>query len=85
MEVITTPDLVDSGADLNVLSYETWTKLGQPTLSTSTLTFKIFVGIETTSLGKLTILAQIKGHSILMSVLVAQCGQSSSDSILGCQ
>ena len=56
-EFITTPTLVDSGVDLNVMSYKTWTKLGQPILSTSTLTFKNFARIEIASLGKLTILA----------------------------
>ena len=84
-EVITTPALVDLGADLNVMSYETWTKLGQSTLSTSTLTFKSFAGIETASLGELTTLSQIKGHSILMSFHVAQCGQTSIDLIWGFQ
>ena len=80
---ITTLTLVDSSADLNVMSYETWTKLGHPLLSTSTLTFKSFARIEIASLGKLTILAKIKGQSILMSFHVAQCGKTYFDLILG--
>ena len=80
-----TTALIDSGADCNVMSYETWESLGKPELTQSKLSFKNFSGTQTASLGKLYIKARIQDQPIHVVFHVANKQQASVNVVLGRQ
>ena len=77
--------LIDSGADCNVLSYETWEKLGKPELIPSTLTFDNFSGSKTLSLGKLCVKALVQEQPMHIVFQIAHEGQATINVVLGRQ
>ena len=78
-----TTAFIDSGADCNVMSYETWEKLGKPQLKPSTLSFKSFSCNNTHSMGTLCIKAQIQAQPLQIVFHVAPQIQVSWDVLLG--
>ena len=80
-----TTALIDSGANCNVISYETWEFLGKPELTQSKLSFKNFSGTQIASLGKLYIKAQIQDQPMHLVFHVANKHQASVNVVLGRQ
>ena len=80
-----TTALIDSGADCNVMSYETWESLGKPELTQSKLSFKNFSGTQTSSLGKLYIKAKIQDQPMHLVFHVTNKQQASVNVVLGRQ
>ena len=80
-----TTALIDSGTDCNVLSYETWEKLGKPELIPSTLTFDNFSGSKMLSLGKLCVKALVQEQPMNIVFQIAHEGQATINVVLGQQ
>ena len=59
-QTILTKAFIDSGADCNVLSYDTWESLGKPTLEKCKMTFKSFSNSQTSCLGKICLKVRIQ-------------------------
>jgi len=80
-----TTTLIDSQADCNVMSHETWEKLNKPQLKPSTLSFKSFSRTNTQSLVTLCIKAQIHNTPMQLVFHVAPQSQVTLDVVLGHQ
>ena len=78
-----TTAFIDSGVDCNVMTYETWEKLGKPQLKPSTLSFESFSGTNTHNMGTLCIKAQIQDTPTQLIFHVAPQSQKTWDVILG--
>ena len=66
-----TKALIDSGADCNVLSYETWVTLGKPTLEPCQTTFRSFLSTETLCLGEICLKVRIQTEAMHINFYVA--------------
>ena len=77
-----TTALIDSGADCNVMSYETWESLGKPELTQSKLSFKNFFGTQIANLGKLYIKEWIQDQPMHLVFHVANKQQASMSVVL---
>ena len=75
--------LIDTRADCNVLSYETWENLGKPNVFPSSLTFTSFAGITSNCLGTIYLKAKIQHQSMGIIFHIAHCNQAMVNVILG--
>ena len=56
--------LIDSGAECNVMPYATWTLLGCPKLTPTSISFVSFAGTKTPSVGKLSVNVKIENTTL---------------------
>ena len=82
-KMVQVESLIDTGADCNVLSYETWEKLGKPDVSPSSLTFTSFAGVTSNCLGTIYLKARIQHQSMGIIFHIAHRNQAVVNVILG--
>ena len=80
---VSTHALIDSGADLNVISWEIWDAMGQPKLDPSKLRFIGFSQAESECLGSITFKVSIQDEPLYVKFYVATKGESVEHVILG--
>ena len=80
---VSTHALIDSGADLNVISWEIWDAMGQPKLDPSKLRFIGFSQVESECLGNITFKVSIQDEPLYVKFYVATKGESVEHVILG--
>ena len=78
-----TKALIDSGADCNVLSYETWVSLGKPTLEPCHTTFRSFSSNETSCLEKICLKVRIQTEAMHITFYVANKDNKGFTVLLG--
>ena len=80
---ISLPAFIDSGADLNVLSFETWVQLGKPSLIPADITFKNFSKSETPCLGSCYLKFRVQDQPIYTLFYVTNKNQAMENIVLG--
>ena len=80
---LSTHALIESGADLNGISWEIWDAMGQPRLNPSNLRFIGFSQAESECLGSITFKVSIQDEPSYVKFYAATKGESVEHVILG--
>ena len=75
--------LIDSGADLNIISWDVWAAMGNPELTPTSINFVGFSANTTACLGKILIKVSIQDVPQYVLFYVANVGESIEQVILG--
>ena len=75
--------LIDTGADVNAITYETWASLGQPKLDQSTIRIDTFSGLTMAVEGNLKLQVFIGNTDVHAEFLVMKPGMLATPIILG--
>ena len=75
--------LIDSGADLNIISWDVWEAMGNPELTPTSINFVGFSANTTACLGKILLKVSIQDVPQYVLFYVANVGESIEQVILG--